>query len=766
VGDLQEVVVTATRAEEPLSRVPISVAAFSTVAMDQRGVRTFADLADIVPGVQFNSNGFGTQSEIAIRGIASTVGPATTGVYIDDTPVQVRQVGFSSTNAYPAVFDLQRVEILRGPQGTLFGAGAEGGAVRFITPGVNFKTDSGYMRSEVAQTEGGDISYEFGAARGEVLIPDQLAFRASAYYRRDGGYIDRSPYPAEAGLDQPQNNSNWFSTVVVQLEMGWQPTDRLIITPSFYGQEQHFNDQSSLIWLTTPNGPLSNPAEHNYINGNGEAESADDNWYLPSLTVKYNWDHVALTSNTSYFNRYAPGNYDYRLFMNATFGFTTNPLTVFATPGYFDHGYLWNRQDNWTEELRVQSSDADAKLTWLGGIFLQSATQSSSEILNTPFFDVTTGFPAATPFCPPGTPSASVCFFGAPLVDGKYVYIDYNRTRDKQYAAFGEASLKLFAGLKLTAGVRVARSEVDFYSERAAPGDGFGTDSGTQKENPVTPRFSISDQLDDNNMIYASAAKGYRAGGANRPLPVNPQCTADLNSIGYSSAPLTYNSDSLWSYELGTKNSFFDGRLRLSASGFYIQWKNIINDVSLPNCGLDFIANLGEATSKGGEIQLEARPTNALYLVLAAGYTDVRYNSTIQAAGAPSPIVREGWTPSLYGSPWVMNATIQYNFPKGGAMPAYLRADGWYRTKNTGLNAVTDPTSASYNPTFLPDPAQGNLNMRLGWLLRDYDLSAFVNNLTNTHYVLNQGNVANYGKIISGNPNRPRTFGLTVSRHF
>jgi iron complex outermembrane recepter protein len=752
-GGLEEIVVTATRKEEVLSRVPISVTAFNQDAMDQRGIRDVGDLLALVPGVQFGHTGFGAQTQIAIRGIASTVGPATTGVYIDDIPIQVRTVGFSSTTAFPDIFDLDRVEVLRGPQGTLFGAGAEGGAVRFITPSVNFREDSGYFRTEVAQTQNGDISYEAGAAKGGVLINDQLAFRASAYYRRDGGFIDRIPYPAAAGPDEPEHNSNWSDAVVLHGQLGWHPTDRLTLTLGLFSQQIHTNDSSNF-WVTTPDGALSDPRAHRYINGNGEPETSNDNFFIPSLSIGYRLDWATLSSTTSYMTRYAPGQYDYRLFMNATFGGGANPLPVFATPGYFDNGLLWNRQSNWSQEIRLASNDTDARLSWVTGVFLQSAVQSSAEILNTPFFDITTGIP-----------NASVLFFGAPLVDGKYVYIDYNRTRDNQFAGFGEVNFKVTEGLKLTAGVRVARSEVYFTDIRAAPGDGFGTSVGSEKQNPVTPKFGVAEQIDEHNMVYATASKGYRSGGANRPLPVNPQCTADLASLGFTAAPATYESDSVWSYEVGSKNAFLDNRLRVATSAYYVKWKDIINDVALPSCGLDFIANLGKATSKGFDLQLETRPLEALYLSTSVGYSKATYDKTVEAAGARAPIVRGGWT--LGGAPWIVSAAAQYNI-QGGVVgaPSYLRADYYYRTRNDGLQALNDPTSASYNPNYPVDPAQQNLNLRLGWLVKSWDLSLFVNNVTNTHYELNVNNQALLGRIIEATAVRPRTYGLTISGHF
>src|SRR5580692_8947411 len=197
-GGLEEIVVTATRREERLQDVPISVLAFSQEKLDAQGLKNIDDLARLSPGLTFQRNGMSSagnyndeSSDINIRGVDSTAGTSTTGIYIDDTPIQTRHIGFGSINAFPALFDLDHVEVLRGPQGTLFGAGAEGGAVRFITPEPDLNKTSIYARADASITDGGSPSWEGGVAFGTPLIDDVLAFRASVSFRRDGGWVDR-----------------------------------------------------------------------------------------------------------------------------------------------------------------------------------------------------------------------------------------------------------------------------------------------------------------------------------------------------------------------------------------------------------------------------------------------------------------------------------------------------------------------------------------------------------------------------------------------
>ncbi len=181
-----DIIVTATRQSQLLSRVPVSVSAMTEETLEQKGIKSFEDVARFTPGVDFSSG----SNKISIRGISSGAGAGTTGIYLDDTPIQMRGLGFSADDSLPGIFDVERVEVLRGPQGTLFGAGSEGGTVRYITPQPGLQDYSGFARAEVSQTQHGGANYEIGAAVGGPLVVDKIGFRASAWHRRDGGWVD------------------------------------------------------------------------------------------------------------------------------------------------------------------------------------------------------------------------------------------------------------------------------------------------------------------------------------------------------------------------------------------------------------------------------------------------------------------------------------------------------------------------------------------------------------------------------------------------
>src|ERR1700730_4093309 len=214
-GPLQEIVVTDTRHEEGLSKVPISVTALTQEAMDIRGVKDIQDVARFTPGVRIDNSG---TNNIAIRGISSSGGAGTTGIYIDDTPIQIRALAFNPDDTLPKSFDMDRIEVLRGPQGTLFGAGSEGGTVRYIPPQPSLTKTSFYSRDEVAYTEGGAPSYEAGVAGGMPLIDGVLGARLTVWYRRDGGYIDQIDPVTRSRV---QKNANYDNTAVIRLAAVW-----------------------------------------------------------------------------------------------------------------------------------------------------------------------------------------------------------------------------------------------------------------------------------------------------------------------------------------------------------------------------------------------------------------------------------------------------------------------------------------------------------------------------------------------------------------
>src|SRR3984893_1170045 len=238
-GGLQEVVVTAPRREEALSRVPQSVTALTQETMDEKGIKDFLDIARFTPGVSIDNS---VTDAISIRGISSSAGAGTTGLYIDDTPIQMRSVGFNPDDTLPKTFDLERVEILRGPQGTLFGAGSEGGAVRYILTQPSVTSTSTYMRSEASYTQYGQPNFELGLARGQPLIDGTLGVRGSVWYRSEGGWINRATPTTHAVTE---HNITRGGSLVARLAALWRPAGSFSVTPSILYQHAKRDDDST-----------------------------------------------------------------------------------------------------------------------------------------------------------------------------------------------------------------------------------------------------------------------------------------------------------------------------------------------------------------------------------------------------------------------------------------------------------------------------------------------------------------------------------------
>ncbi|HTL92442.1 MAG TPA: TonB-dependent receptor plug domain-containing protein, partial [Steroidobacteraceae bacterium] len=288
---LQEVVVTATRREEELSKVPISVTALTQDAIDRRGIKDINDVVRFTPGVTIDNSG---TNAISIRGISSSAGAGTTGIYIDDTPIQMRSVGFNPDDTLPKTFDLQRVEVLRGPQGTLFGAGAEGGAVRYIMTPASTTAGSTYIRSELSYTEHGQPNAEFGIAFGRPLVDGVFGIRASLWYRYDGGWINRVDPGTGAIVD---HNINYSNSYMARLAATWKPSPSVTITPSFLYQKQDKHDESTY-WPA-----YSNPDNGQFNTATPERIGGPDYYYIPALKLEWDLGKSQLIGNVSYFHR-------------------------------------------------------------------------------------------------------------------------------------------------------------------------------------------------------------------------------------------------------------------------------------------------------------------------------------------------------------------------------------------------------------------------------------------------------------------------------
>jgi iron complex outermembrane recepter protein len=739
---LEEVIVTATRQAQALSKVPMSVAAYTDKTLDDLSVQTVDDLSRITPGITFSRVAFGNgdQSMISIRGIQSSAGAATTAVYIDDTPIQLRNEGVSATNAYPKVFDLDRIEVLRGPQGTLFGADSEGGAIRFITPEPSLTNYNLYARNELSATQNGGENYEAGLAVGGPVVEDQLGFRLSGWFRHDGGYVDRIDYFTNDVVDP---NSNSENSGVMHGSFLWKATSNLTITPSLYYQSVRLNDASSY-WEE-----FSSPGH--YESAALGLEPSSDTFSLPSLKVE--WDGVVnVISNTSYFDRNNYGVNDYTTSANAnlTVGLGVPNEAFYPLPGETQAmGDYIDKQNVFTQEIRLQSADPNARFNWLVGGFYQEERQTSALTVHDPNLNIILSYGL-------GTPTTATSFFG-PLSLGNITTETFEVDHDKQTAGFANVDFRLTQQLKLSAGARVSRIEFDYDASGAGPFYGGPSSvNGSKVQTSVTPRFALSYQANPRNLFYMSAAEGFRPGGENLPVPV-PLCSSSLEQFGITTPPTTYNSDSVWSYEVGAKNRLLDDRLQIETSAYHINWQNVQTLIPL-NCGFSETLNLGAAVSNGFDFASQFRPTDSLTLGLAVGYNDAHYTKTIQTGttptGAPALAIRTG--DPLGQTPWVATLSGDYRFLAFG-LGSFLHADYQYSSHDS---TPLDPYVAGYDPNIPRPPAVTNLNVRIGVELKDVELALFGTNLTNADPEIGRWHDNLESPLYRGITVRPRTIGI------
>ena len=751
-SNIGEIVVTATRRSEAIDKVPISVSAFSQEAMEQRGIKSIDDVARFTPGLNFAASTDGLTSSIAIRGVASGVGSSTTGIYVDDTPIQVRSgTGVVTENAYPQIFDLERVEVLRGPQGTLFGTGSMGGTIRFITPEPNLHQYAGHARAEYATTKSGDPSYEAGVAAGGPIVDGTLGFRVSAFYSEAGGFVDREPFTGTTVTDKA---INFDRTTVLRGALKLAAGDALTITPSFLYQKKTRND--NYFWTG-----LSDPQASQFATGFTQPQPISDQLSLPAVKIDWRVGQVDLISNTSYLYRRLDRTSDYSNFL--WFALVGDPTPRAPLPDYRTVSKDQVRQNSFTQEVRVQSDAADGNLQWVVGAVYQTSRLYTNQ------YEVDPKLPALSQAVYGDT---IVNIFGEGLVDGIYSATIDQWARDQQTALFGQVDYSFAAKWKSTLGLRVARTTLDFYRLFGGPllcaactGSPEVVKGSTPSATPVTPKVGLSYEPDSKSLYYFSAGKGNRVGGVNNTsTPTNrPGCPSGLQ------APASYASDNLWSYELGTKLQFAGGRVRLQGSVFYIDWKDIQQSVSANGCFTSsYKDNLGNATVKGFDLSAELRPIDHLLLALVGGYTDAQYASTAYGAPAKGTGIRgvlASTGDSLGVAPWNLGLSVEYEFPlleKQG----YFRADYTYTARDTGRPTYENPVNVTYDPDLQTDPALRLLGVRLGMKIGEWDVSLFGRNLLNSAPILGRNHDGVGDPLYYAVTLRPRTVGVTGTYRF
>ncbi len=678
---IEEITVTAEKREELAKDVPASISALTGSTLSQRGLNGIDDYGSYVPGLELLSNqrGFG---QIVLRGITTgtTQPTASVGTYIDDVPYG-SSTAFGGGNLVIAdidPFDVQRIEIARGPQGTLYGAGTLAGLVKFVTTPPKLDSWESQGELDAGGTKGGGLDQ---AAKIETNVPlgDRTALRLDLYERRDSGYID------DVGTDNPDEN---FSDVRGgRISILSKPTDDLTIRFTSLFQERYVGGTPAIDINPLTTDPLFGDFGQSRV----LRETASQQYQLHDLKLDWDLGFGDLVSSTSYGRSLAHANTDYTQLLGHELQVIDESALGIVLPGppvvNFPTSFT---TDKFTEELRLASPQS-RDFNWLFGTFYtyEWSNARSSVLASLP--NLTLPAVAAVPFQ------------------------EEEPSRFREYAAFGDIDYYFTPDLDLTAGARWSRNRQSFedistgaLNTLGNPGGvltSLGASAGSSWTFRAAPRWRVSDEV----TTYLEVSSGYRPGGQNVPLPQGLPGTPSATAGGYG-------ADTLWNYEIGMKSEFFDKRLSFDADAFIIDWRNI--QLQSFTSIEPVLTNGGAATSKGFEYEANYRPLDGLVLGLAGAYTyAVLTSDTPFAVGG----VKGNTLPTV--PRWSGAFTADYTFPAFGVLDGMV--GGSYRF--TGARNSAFPTSLS-TPN-IPLPAYGQLDLRTGIAVDDTTITLFVDNV-------------------------------------
>ena len=740
---LETIVVTAAKRKEDVTKVPVSVTVLGGEALEDQHITSLADLTRSVPNLSFSGGAAGGGSglsTIELRGISSQAGSSTVGVYLDDVSMSTRNL-YSLGSAEPKFFDIDHIEVLRGPQGTLYGASSMGGTIKFVSNQPNTRETESSFTGELSSTKHGGTNSQVTGVYNAPLVPGEVGLRLGVLVGKTSGFIDQVAQSDPAQVIARGINSE--NDVVLKAALKWTPNGQLAITPSVFYQRVR-SDGLDVSHLTDISG---NPLPRNQTD-QLLREPGIDKLLVPSLTIAWDTGRADLTSVTSYFKREFNRTQDGQAANSEFFGCCLiGPLPdglAAAVNNLPSAVKLDNSARQVSQELRVASKPFDPKgtpLVWLAGVYLSDLKTKVTD--NEPVFGINSTF-ASFGASTADTNVLSGAFPGDFPNDN--AYFSERRYAEKQASVFGEATYYLNPALRLTVGARYLQAretldrDGDFYFAGGPVHSSF-----TGKYHSLTPKAAVSWDVDPTNTLFASATEGFRLGGANREIPLSI-CGQELSDVYHLNAsPGTFDSDSLWSYEIGNKSTFFGNRLAINASAFYVKWKNIQQDIQLA-CTFDFEGNFGRATSKGLEIEVRAKPVSNLTIAAFGGVTHATFDEAV-----PSINVNAG--AQLQGVPkWNAALTGDYHFPVGNLSGFVRGAARWVGSSRGSF----DPNNPDYNR-----PYYKTLDASIGAAYESWEVSLFAKNLLNDQTVLQQPFVQ---FLTEAYRQRPRTIGLLVTR--
>ena len=705
-SNLSEVIVTASRRAEKLRDVASSITALGENQLKQQNIAQFDDFVGQIPNISFTGSG-PSNRQVILRGISTSTfsQSAKVATYIDDVAVgSSTALAVGSFNRPDVnVFDLDRVEVLRGPHGTRYGANSLGGLLKYVTKSPSMVGDATYdVRIGSSSASNGGFGYGLDAS-ANFPISDKTAIRVSGFTRKDPGFIDN--------IGTGEQDVNDTDNLGARLNLLSNLSDKLSLKATAMFQNVDIGAQTSV--RIDENGK---PVFDDYEQERFSPENQESKLQLYALTLKYNLGGAKLTSTTGYNIMANNKNNDWtRIEGGTNSGFTG----VVTFPELVEM-----ETAKWSQEFKLASKDND-KFEWAVGVFMTGEKSFLKSLEQGLLAD--------------GTPGTEVPSWAEGQGTPANMFSSDWQSKFKQFAGYGELTYYLSPKFDVTGGVRYTRNETDFDQTLGGlwmfnGGEDLVYPHVNSKDNATTFMISPRWRVSDATMIYARAAQGFRPGGPNSLTPAAIDGGAEVE----------YGSDKLTNYEIGVKTTAFNNRLFFDLTYFYIDWKDIqIRQIS--DDGFAFTGNGGKASSKGLELAVTARPTDGLTFSFNLGTLDAKLDEDAPSVGAVKGDELPN-APSL-----THGGSINYEFPSKSS--STFNIGGSWRHVGDRLNDLGENriTMEGYN-TF---------NLHAGLSFKNYEIQAYAKNLTNTIGIESISNYFSYGTV-----SRPRTIGISLTAHF
>jgi outer membrane receptor protein involved in Fe transport len=675
-AQVSEVVVTAQKTEQRLQDVPLSVTAVTGSEIEARDITSLEDMEGAIPGLSSFHYGPGVQY-IQMRGIATISGNPTVATFIDEVstttdlqgqPIDVR------------LYDMQRVEVLRGPQGTLYGEGAMGGAIRYITADPQLGGFTGRLEGEIGSVTDGGTTYKADGMVNIPIVTDKVGLRLVGAYERDAGWIDN------VVTGQKDINPDTIKTIRGKLLIA--PTDQtrfslLVLHNEFDQKNENFgNDRRIAAYAAQP---------------------ATGKYTLVNGILNHDFGPVKLVESVGYIDDSFTSANDLTPFylpvLEGLFGVPPGAINQVVLSGV-SSGRIW------TNETRLSSS-GEGRFNWTGGFYYRDSKTD-------------------------GVATTTTAPFSFPLeIVGSTATTHYT-----SYAVFGEANYQLTDKLNALVGLRYFHDHR--RSDQITTSFGFPAhDIGDSTFHSVDPRFNLRYEFSPTSMVYANVAKGFRSGG------FNPTSAGG----GVYTVPPTFDPETLWTYEVGTKHQLFDRRLEVEGAVYYSDWADVQTYAFAPGSALTIVQNGGKVTGWGFDGGATWHAAAGLTVAATYGWNNLAYDNTTLSKNKGDPVDGAAHNQA--------SASLDYRHPLAGTFDGFIHADYMH----IGEAEIIIRNFA----TNVHMPARDLVNLRVGVDVGKLEVSLFANNLFDNDKPVIPGP---FGVILQNVEQTPRTIGVNVQASF